>query len=63
MAIVLKVQPYCAACLDFEPDVARPVKVEHIDGEIVLGDTYVRCEYAKRCENIRKYLIRQEKEN
>ena len=62
MAIVLEVQPYCANCLDFEADVSRPTRIEHIDGEFIYGDTTVRCRYVKRCENIRKYLIRQEKE-
>lgn len=63
MAIVLEVQPYCSHCLDFDADVTRPGKMEYPDGEIILGDTYVKCRYAKRCENIRKYLIRQDKEN
>lgn len=62
MAIVLEVQPYCASCPDFEADVTKPVKIEHLDGEFVLGDTYVRCEYAKRCKNLVKFLDRQKKE-
>ena len=63
MSIVLEVQPYCANCLDFEADVTKPGKVYTNYDEIVLGDTIIRCEYARRCENIRKYFIRQEKNN
>ena len=62
MAIKLEVQPYCANCTNFEPDVIRPMKTVYIDGEVVVGDTIVRCDYAKRCENIKKFLARQEKE-
>ena len=62
MAIVLEVKPYCTNCLDFEADVTKPARYECIEGEFTLGDTYVRCRYAKRCENIRKYLFRQSKE-
>lgn len=62
MAIVLEVQPYCTKCLDFEADVSKPTRIDYGDGEFIYGDTIVRCRYAKRCENIRKYLIRQEKE-
>lgn len=61
MAIKLEVQPYCGACLDFEADVTKPNKV-YAGEEIILGDTVVRCEHARRCENIRKYLMRLEKE-
>ena len=61
MAIKLEVQPYCGACLDFEADVIKPNKV-YSGEEIILGDTVVRCEHARRCENIRKYLMRLEKE-
>lgn len=64
MAIVLDVQPYCMKCLDFEANVAKPSKVCTLDtGEIILGDTVVRCEHARRCENIRKYFERLEKKN
>ena len=60
MAIKLEVQPYCGACLEFEPDVTRPNKI--YDGnEIVIGDTVVRCEHARRCENIRKFMLRQDR--
>mgnify|MGYP006923207769 CR=1 FL=1 len=61
MAIVLEVQPYCANCLDFDSEITKPTRIEHLDGEYIYGDTVVRCRYAKRCENIRKYLTRQKK--
>ena len=61
MSIILEVQPYCKQCLDFEADVTKPNKI-YAGEEIILGDTVVRCEHARRCENIRKYLVRQEKE-
>lgn len=61
MAIKIEVQPYCGHCLEFEPDVVKPLKVTNDDGELILGDTAVRCKYAKRCENIKKYLMRQKK--
>lgn len=62
MAIVLDVQPYCASCIDFEADVSKPDKMTSSDGTVILGNTVVRCKYAKRCENIRKYFMRLEKE-
>ena len=62
MSIVVDVQPYCAKCLDFEADVTKPGKVYANYEEITLGDTIIRCEHARRCENIRKFLVRQEKE-
>lgn len=62
MAIVLEVQPYCAACVDFEADVSKPDKITCLDGTIILSNTVVRCKYAKRCENIRKYLTRLDKD-
>ena len=58
--IKLDIQPYCESCYDFEPDVTRPCKLSNISGEcIIMTDTIVRCEYAKRCENILRYLKQQ----
>ena len=56
--IRLDIQEYCGNCYDFEPDVTRPEKV-YCGAEIIQTDTIVRCEYAKRCENIRRYLKQQ----
>ena len=61
MAIKVEVKPYCDHCLEFEPDVVKPTKIPREDGESVLGDTFVRCKYTKRCENIAKYMMRQKK--
>ena len=58
--IRVRVEEYCHACLDFCPDVTKPNKVMLPDGDLVLGDTVIQCEYRKRCENIRKYLMRQD---
>ena len=66
--IRIEVQEYCSECCDFEPDVTRPVKmVDHRPFTDVTGitqtDTIVRCKYAKRCENIKRYLERRGNEN
>lgn len=59
--IRLDIQPYCSNCCNFEPDVTRPEKIEcDFDyGKYTITDTIVRCKFAKRCENIKKYLERQ----
>lgn len=69
--IRIEVQEYCSECCDFEPDVTRPVKMvgytPFTDVTDVMGitqtDTIVRCKYAKRCENIKRYLERRSNEN
>lgn len=68
--IRLEVQEYCHACSDFEPDVEKPEK--YYSGtamsfflgseEVIMTDTVVRCKYRKRCENLKRYLARVEKE-
>ena len=57
--IKLDIQPYCEQCCDFEPDVTRPRKLTDDIGTYILTDTIIRCEHAKRCENIRRYLKQQ----
>ena len=59
MAIVLQVKDYCSHCLDFEADVVKPEKIYTGDYALEYTDTIVRCEYAKRCENIKRYLEKQ----
>lgn len=66
MAIKLEVQEYCSECWDFTPDVIKPERIvlhNEYDAEVysTQTDTIVRCKYAKRCENIKKYLSRQTK--
>ena len=59
--IRVDVQKYCDCCYDFEPDVTRPTRIFKSDGdEVAIGDTIIRCTYARRCEAIKRYLIRQD---
>lgn len=60
--IRLEVQEYCHACSDFEPDVEKPEKYYSLAEEVIMTDTVVRCRYRKRCENLKRYLARAEKE-
>lgn len=55
------IQDYCSLCFDFEPEVTKPVKeiFYNTDGKQPQTDTIVRCKYAKRCENIKRYLSHQ----
>ena len=57
--IRLDIKEYCDLCCDFEPDVTAPAKL-HTGEDIVMGDTIIRCTYAKRCEAIRRYLMKQD---
>lgn len=59
--IRVDVQEYCDCCCDFEPDVSRTKKYFKDDGdEITVVDTIICCTHAKRCEAIRRYLMRQD---
>lgn len=59
--IRVDVQEYCWSCCDFEPEVIRPKKYFKDDyDEIAVGDTIIRCTHARRCEAIKRYLIRQD---
>lgn len=57
--IRLDIKEYCDWCCDFEPDVTAPAKL-YAGEDIVMGDTIIRCTHAKRCEAIRRYLMRQD---
>jgi hypothetical protein len=57
--IRLEVQPYCSECCDFDPDVIKPEKIICSNGFVMVGDTIVRCSYAKRCEAIKRYLSKR----
>lgn len=50
------IKEYCQSCMDFEPDIERPVKMFAGDEVVIQTDTIVRCEYRGRCEAIRRYL-------
>lgn len=63
MAIKLEVREYCSACLDFEPDVTKPERTFAFDNydiavKEIQTDTIIRCRYARRCENIKRFLER-----
>ena len=61
--IRLDIQDYCTSCCDFEPDVTKPVKsslaTDLNDVIVIQSDTIVRCNHAKRCECIKRYLSQQ----
>lgn len=65
--IKLEIQSYCNQCFDFEPDVTKPERIsirsDFYEQEVLQTDTIVKCKYAKRCENIRRYLKQQLKED
>lgn len=55
--IRLEVQPYCDDCMEFEPDVERPIAF-YADFEIIekMGDTIVRCQHRKHCKSLVDYI-------
>lgn len=59
--IRLEVEDYCHSCLDFSPDVTKAERY-YGDGEPLLSDTIVKCEYRKRCNGIRRYLEKSMKD-
>ena len=61
--IRLNVEEYCHQCLDFMPDVTEPERTFAVDtDEIIQTDTVIQCKHRRRCEAIKKYLIRQTRE-
>ena len=61
--IRLNVEEYCHQCLDFSPDVTDPERVFSQDGKTIMqSDTIIQCAHRRRCEAIKKYLIRQAKD-
>lgn len=61
--IRVEVEEYCNHCLDFSPDVTNAERVCIGDGEVVVGDTIIRCKYRKRCGAITRFLKKQLEEN
>ena len=58
--ITLIVPEYCQSCTDFEPQVTqRPEQIETGNGNFLFGDTYVECEYRRRCKAIYEYLEKE----
>lgn len=65
--IRIDVEDYCHACMDFSPAVIKPTRevvhsFGHTEPIVIQSDTIVQCEYRKRCDAIKKYLMRQSKE-
>ena len=61
--IRLNVEEYCHQCMDFVPDVTAAERTfAAVGDEIIQTDTIVQYKFRKRCEAIKKYLIRQAKE-
>lgn len=60
--IKFDIQEYCQECMDFHPDVERPVKMHNGD-DVIQTDTIVRCENRGRCAAIKRYLDKQQKES
>lgn len=57
--IKIDVEDYCHQCQDFHPDAVQATKVMSANGEYILTDTLVRCEYRKRCASLMRYLSNQ----
>lgn len=51
--IRIEVEEYCHSCLDFSPDVKKPVR--DISNN-TWSDTIIQCEYHKRCSGIKRFL-------
>ena len=56
--IKLEVMPYCSECRDFDPAVEMR-GFTYCGTEEKANDTYIRCKYRNRCENIRRYISQQ----
>lgn len=55
--IKIEVEDYCHECLDFQPDVEKPVVLySDTDRYVCIGDTIVRCEYRQRCKAIENHV-------
>lgn len=54
--IRLDVQDYCQKCSYFEPELEKPQQIYTERGCFELSDMFVKCQYRKRCESIKRYL-------
>jgi hypothetical protein len=55
--IRVEVADYCQDCLDFSPEVTKPIRATVPGaGEITFTDTIIQCEYRKRCAGMMRYL-------
>lgn len=58
--IRVDVEEYCQQCLDFTPDIIKPIRITvPAQGEITFTDTVIQCEYRKRCAGMMRYLKQQ----
>lgn len=57
--IRIDVEEYCQSCLDFSPDIVKPIRDIN---DNTLTDTVIRCEHRKRCSGIARYLSQKLKE-
>ena len=61
--IKIDVEDYCHECLEFEPDVSKPVVYQAGDSQFIFaGDTVVRCEHRDRCREIARFFESRNKE-
>lgn len=58
--IRVDVEDYCQSCMEFTPDVTPPQRSFSENGAVKQTDTIIQCRHRRRCENIKKYLLRQE---
>lgn len=60
--IRLEVREYCHDCFDFDPNVQSPERF-YAYSDRVAGqtDTIVRCRSRARCENIRRFLVQDDR--
>ena len=58
--IRVDVEDYCHSCCDFSPDVTPPARMLSVDMTVTQTDTIIQCKYRRRCEAIKKYLLRQD---
>ena len=56
--IRIEVEDYCHSCRDFSPDVTAATRNYAVD-DISWTDTVVRCEHAKKCAGLVRYLENQ----
>lgn len=57
--IRVDVEEYCQQCLDFSPEVIKPIRVSASDGKVTFTDTVIQCKYRKRCCGMMRYLKTQ----
>ena len=55
--ITVEVEEYCQDCMDFEPDVEKPIVLyTDTDRYALLSGTVIRCEHRQRCKTIASHI-------